>query len=377
MDPMITSAAVSGGSSFLSSLMNNLFNISSQNKTNKLNYQMFKESQDFASQEAQKAFDRESGFAWDMFNAENAYNTPLAMLERLHEAGLSPFDYFSNGNYVGASGNSVSGNIAPSPVSHAMQAPSLDLNMNGAINSFAQVIQTLADSKYKNAQTERTLALYSAELEKMLSEKGYTDTLKANADFDRMVKEYKLPYEVNNLVAEYKRLLSQGDLNKALEYLHKMETSSVWENTKTTQQMRPYLVANARRLYDVYSSEINRNNAAAGESRAHAGLYGSEKHYQDLVNEIQEYTTAYERQVGTMKLNWIHQNKEKFVDSLDSAIESSNMSNWAKYQAHKRLNSYYADLNKDRENNAQRIFDDMLQYVTNDLGISLSGKVIP
>ena len=112
----VGAALISGGAD----LMNNLFNLYSSNKTNKLNYKMFQEANKFAHDEAQLAFDRESQFAEKMFNAENEYNSPLKMLERLEQAGLSPFDYFSNGNYMGASAQNVNSSAAVPGISHAM-----------------------------------------------------------------------------------------------------------------------------------------------------------------------------------------------------------------------------------------------------------------
>ena len=370
MDLSLIGAGLSAGSNF----SNNLFNLYSTNKANKLNYRMFQEGNQFAHDEAELAFNRSADFQREMFNAENLYNSPLEMLKRLQAAGLSPFDYFSNGNYQGASSQQAYSPAATSAVSHAMQAPTLDLNMNGAINAFAQVVQTLADKKLKSAEADRLLKLTGAEFEKMLSEKNYTDSLKANSDFDRFLKDYKLPYQIQQMMADFRVALTKGDLQEAQKLLTKAEESRVWEESKTTRDLRPYLVANARRLYDVYSSEIVKNRAAASESYSHAGLMDSQKTYQELINDVQIYETEYARTTGEKRVEWIHNNLDKFVNSLDNAIDAQITTDWAKYQKHKRLAEIYQDLNNNRNKRVNRYTDNLLQYITNELGISLSAN---
>ena len=369
MDLSLLGAGVTAGSN----LSNNLFNLYSQNKANELNYKMFKEGNQFAHDEAELAFNRSADFQREMFAAENLYNSPLEMLKRLQKAGLSPFDYFSNGNYQGASSQQAYSPAASPAVSHAMQAPTLDLNFNGAINSFAQIVQTLADKKLKSAEADRILKLTGAEFEKMLSEKNYTDSLKANSDFDRFLKNYKLPYEIQNLMADYRVALTKGDLQEAQKLLSDAETSKVWQESKTTEQLRPYLVANARRLYDVYSSEIIKNRAAASESYEHADLMHLQQTYQEHMNSIADYEREYKTLDYGAKAVFIKNNADKILTEMRRALDASDMSEWKKYEMEKRLKGYYERINTANDDSkAVEFMDHFWMFLNRDFPVRLA-----
>lgn len=362
----VGAAMVSGGAD----LMNNLFNLYSTNKTNKLNYKMFQEANKFAHDEAQLAFDRESQFAEKMFNAENEYNSPLKMLERLEQAGLSPFDYFSNGNYMGASAQNVNSSAAVPGISHAMTTPTLDINANGAINAFAQVIGAISESKYKDAQSWDLYNTATERLRSISADADYKESLKALTDLDAMIRENKLPYEIKNLMADFENKCAEKDLKSAQELLTKVETSHEWEKSKTTRDLRPYLVANARHLYDVYSSEITRNVASASESYAHAGLYGEQTEYQSFMNDIAAFQKEFEVLDYSAKIKWIsdRNNFDNLVDSYRQAIDASKASDWMKYNLNKRLGDIEHDLRTGRDkNDVLRRLQDVMYDIRNNM----------
>lgn len=366
----IASSLISGGAS----LLNNIGNLIMQNKTNKMNYKMFKEANQFAHDEAQLAFDRESGFAEKMFNLENEYNSPLQMLGRLEEAGLSPFDYFSNGNYVGASSQNVNSAAAVPAVSHAMQSPTLDINANGAINAFAQVIGAISESKYKDAQAWDLYNTADARIKKIISEANYNDSLKALSDLDAFIKENKFPYEVQNLMADYENALADRDLKKATELLRQVETSESWERSKTIREMRPYLIANARHLYDVYSSEIAKNYASSSESLAHADVMKQEKEFKEMENTIMWYRKEYEVLDYSAKRKWLQnpENFNKVINSYSKAIDSSNMDFDKRYEQNKRLWDIYHDYNQDRNFFLERWSQNFFNMLNREVPVPLA-----
>lgn len=83
----IASGAISG----ISSLVSGNKQAEAQREANKLNYKMFQE---------------QLGFTEDMWNKQNAYNTPVAQRQRYEQAGINP--YFALGNISGGNAESVS-----------------------------------------------------------------------------------------------------------------------------------------------------------------------------------------------------------------------------------------------------------------------------
>lgn len=264
MGEEVLAAGVTGGAGVASSLINNLFNLHNQNKANKLNYQMFQEGNKFAHDEAQLAFDRQSQFAWDMFNAENEYNSPINVLKRLEEAGISPFDYFSNGNSPAASGADVGSAAAQPSVANAMRAPTMDLNVVGAADAFSKILGSLSDKKLKDAQAKETIELLDARLKELLSKSNLNDALANYQNFRKMAEEYKLPYEVQQMVADYYETLSQTDLNKSSTALHRAERRLTLTKNKALQEQLPFILANMREDLNVKRSQatLNRSTAA-------------------------------------------------------------------------------------------------------------------
>lgn len=263
----IGAAALTGGSQMASSLINGLFNTSMQNKANKLNYKMFQEGNQFAHDEAELAFNRQSQFAWDMFNAENEYNSPIQVLQRLQEAGINPWDYFSNGNSPAASGSDVGSAAAQPSVANAMRAPTLDLNVVGAADAFSKILGSLSDKRLKDAQAKETLTLLDGRLENLLSQANLNKALANYQNFRQMADEYKLPYEVQNLVADYYQTLSQTDLNKASTALHRAERALINTKNQRMQAELPLVLANLREDLNVKRSQANLNNSGAALNR--------------------------------------------------------------------------------------------------------------
>lgn len=90
-------AVIAGGASLLGSALG----FGSQKKTNKANMELAKYQNEWQSQENEKAFQRNL----QMWNLQNAYNSPTQQMARLRSAGLNP-------NLVYGSG--VTGNSAGS-----------------------------------------------------------------------------------------------------------------------------------------------------------------------------------------------------------------------------------------------------------------------
>lgn len=95
---------------------------------------------------AQYSFDRNL----DMWNLQNAYNTPSNQMARLEEAGLNPMLMYNQGN---------PGNASSSPQFEAPQMASYtgfgDMGYSRAGSFLAQGLQQYADFKLKDAQADQ------------------------------------------------------------------------------------------------------------------------------------------------------------------------------------------------------------------------------
>ncbi len=141
MDPTIGAALISGAGS----LIGNLFGASSQNSTNKMNYRIFKEGNQFNREERIAA----QNWQKEMLDYQNAYNTPLEQRKRMEEAGYNP--YLSN-----VSPN-LSAGASSSPQASASGAPTMQ-PYRPDMSGFQQIASMLFTDPLQKAQVDKTKA---------------------------------------------------------------------------------------------------------------------------------------------------------------------------------------------------------------------------
>lgn len=107
-------------------------NYRSQNKTNQLNYQMFKEQQKYDKE----MYEQQLADTWEMWNATNEYNSASNQVSRLKEAGLNPAMMLGSMNAGSASTSSTPSLAATARPN--MQAPQIDSGrlMDAAVQIF-------------------------------------------------------------------------------------------------------------------------------------------------------------------------------------------------------------------------------------------------
>jgi len=140
--------AIIGG---VSSLVGSALGVHSNNKTNKYNLQAVRETN--ASNERLAAENRQ--FQYNMWNAQNLYNTPKAQAQRLLDAGINPY---MNGEV----GTGNSSNLPQSTVPQ-MQAPQLQSSAQiyqDAGNALANIAfqAELQDANAKKVNSEASYA---------------------------------------------------------------------------------------------------------------------------------------------------------------------------------------------------------------------------
>lgn len=127
-------------------------NVVAANKTNQANKEIAQMNNEFNAEQAQLSRD----FQLDMWNRNNAYNSPIAKRQRMENAGYSPYADISGMSVVG--GSVPSGASASAAQTPAMQAPDFS-DIGQAISQAVDLaIRTKAadsDVSYRNAQTHQ------------------------------------------------------------------------------------------------------------------------------------------------------------------------------------------------------------------------------
>lgn len=170
VDPLVGSAIVGG----LGSLFGNIFSTQSANEAN---VALSRENRDWQTKENQLNRDftssqNQMSRDWQekMWNAQNQYNTPSAMMDRYRAAGLNPFLLGGNSPTVGAAGSPGSPSQgSPSMVGAPNSATVQSLPFGNALSMVGQLIQAKgvsANAANQSAQSLKTLTDAMQEIKK-------------------------------------------------------------------------------------------------------------------------------------------------------------------------------------------------------------------
>lgn len=173
MNPLIGGALIGAGTS----LLGNLFNIGSQNKTNATNLKIAQMNNQFN----ERMMEKQMAYNTDMFNRQNEWNSASSQRKRLEQAGLNPYLMMNGGN-AGTAANTL-GVSAPTAAPASVVAPQLDTSSIG--DSVRNIISASATKESNDNLRMLTKTGYDlAEYEKMLKKAMTEDYRKS-----REVKE--------------------------------------------------------------------------------------------------------------------------------------------------------------------------------------------
>lgn len=321
--------AVVGGTA---SLINGLFNSASTNKANKRTIQFAKESQ----QEQER-------FAKEMFNMENAYNDPSAVMDRLAKAGINPNAYWSEGN---ASAGMASGDSSISPVSPDIKpVPSpfqgmVTGNAFTALKEIYDIEQTKRQNERQGIENSYLARMYEQELKKSMSEESLN---KAKTAYQNLENEGFPEYrskELWRMEAEAYSAAASGDLAKANRLVAKFEAKAKkYELDELLPLKRQEIDENIslikeRKNTEKASQEGIRAGAAASYGSA-ASSYASaalSRAKTMTENDLREYVVEGQKQLNKINSAVAKQeeSKAKYIDDqlatdLEIAVKSSKM----------------------------------------------------
>lgn len=255
MGPLGT-AAIGLGSSLISSAFGSIFGDNSAKKQFKYQQQLNRE-----------AFQHDV----DMWNRQNAYNTPSAQMERLQAAGLNPNLVYGNGGATNTASSAPTYNAGSAPDVSSARAAAASLanqGFNTALNFKLQQVQAAnlqADTELKQTQgqlnqTNNELAL----LDKYLKQNTVDDNIRYQ------LEKWKLDLVLGRnqiKLGDQQFLLNQSQMKKL-----DAEVGFVLANTKLTNEQAEQVSIYNQYLPGVLRSQIASNNANAYNAIQHGRL---------------------------------------------------------------------------------------------------------
>lgn len=241
-------------------------NARSQRKANEMNLKINKMNNEFNAKEAEKA----RAFQLDMWNKENAYNTPAAQRARQEAAGYNP--YMSPGDTGNATGSSAAPSAsAASPA--VMQA--IDFSSLGDIGvKLAQEMKMMSEKKGLDIRNFSLKDYLSAEINKM---KGDTNWRNASPAAIR-----------------YNTLMGLESARLQMASLKEQWTNQVWSNNLLRANVANSLLdAQAKTVMNKYlddQQQVDLNVKAA--------------HYEELINRGQLHVREAKESLSREILNY-------------------------------------------------------------------------
>lgn len=255
MGPLGT-AAIGLGGSLISSAFGSIFGNNSAKKQFKYQQQLNRE-----------AFQHDV----DMWNRQNAYNTPSAQMERLQAAGLNPNLVYGNGGATNTANNAPTYNAGSAPDVSAARAAAASLanqGFNTALNFKLQQVQAA------NLQADTELKQTQGQLNQTNNEIALIDKYLKQSTVDDNIR-YQLEKWKQDLVLG-RNQIKIGDQQIILNQLQMKkldaEIGNILANTNLTNEQAEQVSIYNQYLPQVLRSQISNNNANAYNAIQHGRL---------------------------------------------------------------------------------------------------------
>lgn len=241
-------AAIGGGLGLIGGLFQgynnrkiNEMNIAMQRETNALNERLFRENMSYQHNERIDQDTRNWKHAIDMFNMENAYNSPDQQVKRMIAAGLNPAALAG----ASAAGNSSMG--SPSMGSAVgvgtpqLESPRAQMYDVGAQNIFGNMVMlsdaigNIAGAAKSDADARETLTLLNAKLKNL---NLTNDQLQIQKDLLMEFGKKTKQAEYDLLVGEYAKKQTEITLNEQLTETEKERRLNIIADTMLKDSQR-------------------------------------------------------------------------------------------------------------------------------------------
>ena len=238
---MAIGAAIIGG---LGSIVGSAIGASSQRRANIQNMELAKYQNNWQTAENDKAYARNL----EMWNMQNAYNSPTAQMSRLRQAGLNPNLVYGNGVTGNSSGSAPQ--YEPAKIQRATMEPyrGWNLGISDAVSTFMAMRQNKAQVDNMEAQNKlikeqaRTEGIRQGNIAMSTARSGFDLNLARelrNVSIARAIAEKNLSeasaagawtganqkvlqYELDRTLFDNKVKLSNAQYSTAMEGLRKL-----------------------------------------------------------------------------------------------------------------------------------------------------------
>lgn len=277
------------------SLLSGLLGWKSAKDTNEMQMKLAQMQNQFQLDAMRENNEFNRKMAFDMFDYEANYNSPLAQMERLREAGLHPSVAYagnlgSSGN-ISASAPSASGS-GVSPVMPSLSIPGSPFQ--GAFNNLeaiSRIFSNISSAKKSGAETTQIEALLDSNLRKLESEINVNEVNAAYQDIQRKISLAQLPFasrkaaaELKKTIAEYAVAISQKDLNKANKLLSDINRQYNSKQLDVLKKQEPFLVKEVQERVKLVQAQQQTEKSAqtANYASAQASKSTAAKNYAEV-----------------------------------------------------------------------------------------------
>lgn len=312
---------------------------------------------EFNAAEAQKTRD------WQemMWNKNNEYNTPLAQVNRLQEAGLNPNLVYGNGTMQNVSPMASSGAQASSTPFNdsiaARHAQNFDAIMRGL--QTAITMQELKNKKAEGKNIESNTEKTNAETKESQQR---TENLATENKFNlETFDARKIGIELQNQLSEQQRLKLYADTQTATKQLDQIDAviSNLQSSTDLNKAQVENIHTNIARTLALLPKEIEQMNAAITEALSRAV---ANKASANASNAQANYYGALSTQVS------------KLTPLLEKGAKLDNN--------FKEIQNKWEDLNKsthltyqERQNRQLKLLNETQELVNKKLAMNLPAEV--
>lgn len=320
-----------GAGSVLSSLISGIFGSKSQRDANATNLQIARETNQMSldAMRENNAFNRQ--MAIDMFNMENAYNSPVEQIKRLREAGINPAVALGgNATSIANTGETATPSASGNPslaFPHVEPVPNF---LSGAINTLLQLSQLGLNKSATNKNNAETYSLYKtveAEVKQKLADAKYKEAMteyqNIQSSLDVVFGSQERAAKCKKLVADYFNSLVDTDYKKAEKYLAEAETALKNAQEVSVREQLPQIVENLKKTGQKIVADTQASKAAAHSSEAAANASNAAA---NKANE--EAQTIKENRINVVELSKLQVREQKAHTEVAESTTMQQIEHW-------------------------------------------------
>lgn len=288
-----------------------------------------------------------------MWNKNNEYNTPLAQVNRLQEAGLNPNLVYGNGSMQNVSPMASSGAQASSTPFNdsiaARHAQNFDAIMRGL--QTAITMQELKNKKAEGKNIESNTEKMNAETKESQQR---TENLSTENKFNlETFDARKIGIELQNQLSEQQRLKLYADTQTATKQLEQIDAviSNLQSSTDLNKAQVENIHTNIARTLALLPKEIEQMNAAitealsravankasANASNAQAGYYGALSTQVSKLTPLLEKGAKLDNNFKEIQNKWEDLNKKANLTYQERQNRQLNLLNETQELVNKKL----------------------------------------